>query len=145
MISDGLALELVYRLLIALGIVLAGLMLYRLINTATLGARPLAGAWAGKGPSGGAGVALLQPRPPAPRARPSSARRSSACRSASASGWKWSRSMPPAQPEIASQWGVLSVPTTFVIDAQGNPRYVNHGVAPLDKAAAPVLPRSFSC
>ena len=38
-----------------------------------------------------------------------------------------------SQPELASQWGVLSVPTTFIIDAQGNPRYVNHGVAPLDK------------
>jgi thiol-disulfide isomerase/thioredoxin len=38
-----------------------------------------------------------------------------------------------SQPEIASQWGVLSVPTTFLIDAQGKPRYVNHGVAPLEK------------
>jgi thiol-disulfide isomerase/thioredoxin len=38
-----------------------------------------------------------------------------------------------AQPEMANQWGVMSVPTTFVIDAQGAPRYVNHGVATLDK------------
>jgi thioredoxin-like negative regulator of GroEL len=33
-----------------------------------------------------------------------------------------------AQPELAQEWGVMSVPTTFVIDAQGAPRYVNHGV-----------------
>ena len=37
------------------------------------------------------------------------------------------------QPEIASQWGVLSVPTTFVIDARGQARYVNHGVASAEK------------
>jgi thiol-disulfide isomerase/thioredoxin len=37
------------------------------------------------------------------------------------------------QPELASKWGVLSVPTTFVIDAQGQPRYVNHGVTPAEK------------
>lgn len=33
-----------------------------------------------------------------------------------------------AQPELAQEWGVMSVPTTFVIDARGAPRYVNHGV-----------------
>jgi len=38
-----------------------------------------------------------------------------------------------ARPEIASQWGVLSVPTTFVIDSKGHPRYVNHGIAQYDK------------
>lgn len=36
-------------------------------------------------------------------------------------------------PEIASQWGVLSVPTTFILDSQGRPRHVNHGVAPTEK------------
>jgi len=33
-----------------------------------------------------------------------------------------------SQPELASQWGVLSVPTTFILDAQGHPRHVNHGL-----------------
>lgn len=33
------------------------------------------------------------------------------------------------QPETADRWGVLSVPTTFVLDRQGQPRDVNHGVA----------------
>ena len=31
-------------------------------------------------------------------------------------------------PQTAQEWGVVSVPTTFVIDASGAPRYVNHGV-----------------
>ena len=38
-----------------------------------------------------------------------------------------------AEPEIASQWGVLSVPTTFIIDTKGQPRHINHGVATADK------------
>jgi thioredoxin-like negative regulator of GroEL len=37
------------------------------------------------------------------------------------------------QPEVANRWGVLSVPTTFIIDGKGNPKHVNHGVAPLEK------------
>jgi len=37
------------------------------------------------------------------------------------------------QPDIADQWGVLSVPTTFIIDSKGAPRYVNHGVASAEK------------
>jgi thiol-disulfide isomerase/thioredoxin len=36
-------------------------------------------------------------------------------------------------PELASEWGVMSVPTTFIIDASGRPRHVNHGVTTTDK------------
>ena len=32
------------------------------------------------------------------------------------------------KPELASRWGVLSVPTTFVIDPRGEVRHINHGV-----------------
>ncbi len=32
------------------------------------------------------------------------------------------------QPDLASRWGVLSVPTTFLIDPRGQVRHVNHGV-----------------
>jgi thioredoxin 1 len=31
-------------------------------------------------------------------------------------------------PELADYWGVLSIPTTFIIDPTGQPRRVNHGV-----------------
>ena len=32
------------------------------------------------------------------------------------------------RPDLADYWGVLSVPTTFIIDPAGEPRRVNHGV-----------------
>lgn len=31
-------------------------------------------------------------------------------------------------PEMATQWGVMSLPTTFILDSRGFPRKVNHGV-----------------
>jgi thioredoxin-like negative regulator of GroEL len=34
------------------------------------------------------------------------------------------------QMALADYWGVLSVPTTFIIDAEGQPRHVNNGVTP---------------
>ncbi len=37
------------------------------------------------------------------------------------------------QPDLASRWGVLSVPTTFVIDQHGQLRHVNHGTARVEK------------
>ncbi len=33
------------------------------------------------------------------------------------------------QPDLARQWSVLSVPTTFILDSGGRPREVNHGFA----------------
>ena len=38
-----------------------------------------------------------------------------------------------ARPELAESWGVLSVPTTFIVDRSGRPRRVNHGVALAEK------------
>jgi len=35
--------------------------------------------------------------------------------------------------DMARQWSVLSVPTTFVLDRSGRPRQVNHGFASADK------------
>jgi thiol-disulfide isomerase/thioredoxin len=40
--------------------------------------------------------------------------------------------------DLADAWGVLSVPTTFVIDASGRPRHVNHGVATAEKLFAQI-------
>jgi thiol-disulfide isomerase/thioredoxin len=37
------------------------------------------------------------------------------------------------RPEVASKWGVLSVPTTFIIDAHGQLRHVNHGATRAEK------------
>ncbi len=35
--------------------------------------------------------------------------------------------------DLARHWGVLSVPTTFILDSRGVPRFVNHGVTRADK------------
>lgn len=37
------------------------------------------------------------------------------------------------QPDLAKMWGVMSVPTTFLLDANGEARYVNNGVARANK------------
>ena len=33
------------------------------------------------------------------------------------------------RPDLADGWGVLGLPTTFIVDSTGQPRHVNHGVA----------------
>lgn len=33
------------------------------------------------------------------------------------------------RPDLAAEWGVLGLPTTFIVDGLGRPRCVNHGVA----------------
>jgi len=40
--------------------------------------------------------------------------------------------------ELASRWGLLSVPTTFVIAPNGQVRFVNHGVARFERLTAQV-------
>jgi thiol-disulfide isomerase/thioredoxin len=42
-------------------------------------------------------------------------------------------------PEAADRWGVFSAPTTFVLDAHGQPREVNHGVADANKLKQQIL------
>jgi thiol-disulfide isomerase/thioredoxin len=37
------------------------------------------------------------------------------------------------RPDLAKVWGVMSVPTTFVIDERGEARFVNNGVARAEK------------
>ncbi len=33
-----------------------------------------------------------------------------------------------SEPEMAAEWGVFSLPTTYILDQEGKPRQVNHGV-----------------
>jgi thioredoxin 1 len=42
------------------------------------------------------------------------------------------------RPEIASQWGVLSVPTTIILDHSGVPRHANYGAVRAEKLAEQV-------
>lgn len=37
------------------------------------------------------------------------------------------------RPDLAKSWGVMSVPTTFLLDSKGKPRYVNNGVTRAEK------------
>lgn len=37
------------------------------------------------------------------------------------------------QPDAADRWGVLSIPTTFILDRQGQPRQINYGVTRVEK------------
>jgi thiol-disulfide isomerase/thioredoxin len=37
------------------------------------------------------------------------------------------------RPDLAKTWGVMSVPTTFLLDSKGEARYVNNGVARAEK------------
>lgn len=37
------------------------------------------------------------------------------------------------EPDAADRWGVLSAPTTFILNAEGQPNAVNHGVADVHK------------
>ena len=37
------------------------------------------------------------------------------------------------RPDLARIWGVMSVPTTFLLDARGEARYVNNGVTRAEK------------
>ena len=124
--------EPIFRLLIAFGILLAGLSLYRAINLLTL-ARARAQVSGLVSVRRGVPVLLYFTTPTCAPCK--TIQRPAIQRLQERIGEQLEVVEVDAssQPEIASQWGVLSVPTTFIIDAQGNPRYVNHGVAPLDK------------
>ena len=129
---ESLASEPLYRLLLALLILLSGVLLYRGVNSLTLRRARV------RVP----GLERLRPGVPVllyfttPTCAPCKTVQRPAIERLQeriGEGLEVVEVDASSQPELASQWGVLSVPTTFIIDAQGNPRYVNHGVAPLDK------------
>ncbi len=37
------------------------------------------------------------------------------------------------KPDVANAWGVMSVPTTFILDEHGDPKVINYGVTPFKK------------
>lgn len=37
------------------------------------------------------------------------------------------------EPDLANRWGVMTAPTTFIVDSKGKTRTVNHGVADIRK------------
>lgn len=41
-------------------------------------------------------------------------------------------------PQLADQWGVFSIPTTFILDVKGYPRFVNRGVAHAEQLLAQI-------
>jgi thioredoxin 1 len=43
-----------------------------------------------------------------------------------------------AQPDAAKRWGVFTAPTTFVLNSEGVPHTVNHGVADARKLAGQI-------
>ena len=129
---ESLASQPIYRLLIALLILLSGVLLYRGINSLTLRrARVRVPGLERLRP----GVPVLLYFTTSTCAPCKTIQRPAIQRLQERIGEQLEVVEVDAssQPELASQWGVLSVPTTFIIDAQGKPRYVNHGVAPLDK------------
>ena len=42
------------------------------------------------------------------------------------------------KPDMAKAWGVMSVPTTFILDSQGVPRHLNYGVTATEKLFAQI-------
>jgi thioredoxin-like negative regulator of GroEL len=129
---ESLASEPIYRLLVAMGILLASVILYRAINSLTLRRARLRVSGLERNRPG-VPVLLYFTTPTCAPCK--TVQRPAIQRLQERIGERLEVVEVDAssQPELASQWGVLSVPTTFIIDAQGNPRYVNHGVAPLDK------------
>ena len=129
--------EILLRFLAAIGLVAAGWLAFRLANSAVLARAGKAGAASGE-------VSLFQPGRSAVLyfTTPDCV----TCKAFQRPQLRKLESMlgdqvqvveidAQAQPELAGRWGVLSVPTTFIVDTSGTPRHVNHGAVPAEKLA----------
>ena len=132
MILEGYGYELVTRLLWTLGIVGAGLFLYRLANGAIL-ARVRGKRLGLESVRLGTPVLLYFTTPTCAPCKTIQRPAIQKLQQRVGERLQVVEIDASARPEVASQWGVLSVPTTFIIDKQGRPRHVNHGVATADK------------
>jgi thiol-disulfide isomerase/thioredoxin len=135
---DAYSYEVVTRLLWALGMIAAGLFLYRLANRAILR----------RARGNNLGLESVHPGTPVllyfttPTCAPCKTIQRPAIQHLKRQIGEQLQVVEidaSARPEVASQWGVLSVPTTFIIDNQGRPRHINHGVATADKLLKQVL------
>ena len=43
------------------------------------------------------------------------------------------------KPDLANRWGVLSAPTTYIVDPHGKIRFINHGIAKTEKLLTQLL------
>jgi thioredoxin 1 len=124
--------DLLYRIILSLAIILSGLLLYRLVSHRMLQQVQHKGVH----------LQMLQPGRLAivyfttPDCAPcKTIQRPALARLQSRMGDRLQVIEINAQekPELAQEWGVLSVPTTFILDSSGQPRQVNHGVASTEK------------
>ena len=124
--------EVLERLLIAVAISGLGILVYLLVNRKTLaGAENKVSRFASYRPGLPAIVYFTTPT-----CAPCKTVQRPTIQKMQSSLGKWFQVIEvdaSSSPELAQEWGVLSVPTTFVIDAEGKPRHVNHGVATAEK------------
>lgn len=120
------------RLLLTAGLILAGWIAYRLINTALLRRRANQ-ALGLPGYSAGRPAILYFTTPGCQPCRTIQRPALSELRHRYGDHLQIIEVDATAEPKLAAAWGVLTVPTTFLIDAAGRARGVNHGVARADK------------
>lgn len=124
------------RLALAAGIVLLGVVLFRAVNTLTLArarVRAHIPGWDASGRVRPAATLLYFTTPTCTPCKTVQRPAIQRLREQMGDGLEVIEIDASTQPEVAGEWGVLSVPTTFVLDAQGNPRHINHGVTSTEK------------
>jgi thiol-disulfide isomerase/thioredoxin len=121
--------DILFRFVLTLGIVIVGLGLYWLNNRLTLGRAPTDSL----GISSGKPALLYFTTPDCSPCKTVQKPAIGQIQAALGELLQVVEIDATQHPDMAQRWGVLSVPTTFVIDSRGQARYVNHGVARAEK------------